>query len=140
MSVFKYGELTISVEPLETLGDWRDYGIKLDAPGHPTEKFKIWYPEEKDRRLVAQVFLYDLIEAYEDPQRFVKRQDVWSTMPPLLLSPEGTKDFLRVAFELKDFLHQAHVDVYKDWALKPLKSDKTIERGPREWMPYKKKI
>lgn len=139
MSVFRYGELAISVEPLETFGGWRDYGVELDVPGHPTEKFKIWYPEEKDHRLVAQVLVYDLIEAYEDPQRFAKRSDKWSNMPRELLSPEGTRDFLRVALKLKEFLHQAHLDVYKDWALKPLESDKGISRGPREWMPSKRK-
>lgn len=139
MSTFQYGPIAITVESLKKAGDWEEYGVRVEAPGIGPSAFRIWYPEERDHRLVAQVIIYDLIEAYEDPQRFVKRKDQWAKVPRDEFSAEGTRNFLRAAIELAPFLHEAHVAVYKDWSLKPLKSDKAISRGPREWMPYKKR-
>jgi len=135
MKTFQYGDLTISVESLQKDGDWEEYGIKVEAPGRQPRAFRVWHPEERDFKAVAVVFIYDLIEAFEDPHRFVKRKDEWAKMPHDKRSREGTRDFIRAATDLEPFLHQAHLDVYKDYARKPLKSDAPPSRGPREWMP-----
>ena len=134
MKTFQYGDLTISVESLQKDGDWEEYGIKVEAPGHGTHAFRVWHPEERDMKIVAQVFLYDLIEAYEDPHRFRTRKLEWAKMPHDKRSPEGTRDFLRAAVDLEQFLHQAHLDVFAQQYGKRL-FPMPLSRGPREWMP-----
>jgi len=138
MSTFKYGDLQISVESLQKDGDWEEFGIKVTAPGRPTYAFRVWHPEERDMKIVAQVFIYDLIEAYEDPHRFVRRKNEWAKMPHEKRSPEGTRDFIRAAMDLEPFLEEAHLDVFREWSPK-LSRPHPIERGPREWMPPKQK-
>lgn len=131
MPDFQYADIKVSVEPLQKKEgtNWTEYGIKIEAPGRGPYAFRSWYPEEREFDIVAQVVLYDLIEAYEDPKRFVKRKGDEKF-------PEKTTDFLRAAVELAPYLHAAHLAVYKSWAKKPLKSDKGISRPPKEWMPF----
>lgn len=135
MKTFKYGEIMITIESLQIQGDWEEYGARISAPGLPTKAFRTWRPTERDKQIVAQVLIYDLIEAYEDPQGFLIRVSKPSFVPQEYASLENNRDFIHVAYNLRDFLYQAHLDVYKEWALKPLKSDPALFRGPREWMP-----
>jgi hypothetical protein len=139
MSTFQYGDLTISVESLRKDGDWEEFGIKATAPGHPTYSFRVWHPEERDLKIVAQVFLYDLIEAYEDPHQFRRRKLEWARMPHEKRSPEGTRDFLRAAVELEPFLQQAHFAVYNEQYGRGVVPPGHLTRSPREWMPPKRK-
>lgn len=126
MSVFKYGDLTISIEPLQKQGEREEYGIRFEVPGREWA-FRAWYPEERDHEIVAQVAVYDMIEAYEDPQRFAKRKG------------EESQEFLRAVGELVPYLHGAHLAIHKAWGYKPYSGVKELERGPREWMPTKRK-
>lgn len=139
MSIHKYGDITIEIESLQIKDPWEEYGITISAPDEPTEKFRIWHIAEKDKQIVAQVLIYDLIQAYEDPQRFLSRVTEGSVLPKEYVSRDENRHFMRAANQLHRFLHQAHLDVYKEWATKPLATQKDIERPPREWMPTKKR-
>jgi hypothetical protein len=135
---FKYGDLEITIDRFEESGDWQEYGIAIQAPGHPRYGFKIWHLTERDTRVIAQVLVYDLIGAYEDPLGFLQKHNYPSHIPKERVSLETNREFVRIADLLHDFLHQAHLDVYKDWALKPLRTETPIQRGPHEWIPRKK--
>ena len=139
MSTHKYGDITIQIDSLQVKGDWEEYGIRISAPGRPTESFSTWHAAEKDKQIVAQVLIYDLIEAYEDPQRFLHRMNDKRFIPSEYVFPEQNREFIRVANNLKDLLHQAHLDVYKEWGQKPRITIKELDRSPREWMPVPKK-
>ena len=139
MESFRYGDLEITVESLGERGVYRERGVTIRAPGHPPYAFTVWHPDEAPAGVVAQVVVYDLIEAYEDPLKFLKRRSSPSYLPPELILSEEDREFVRVAGLLREFLQQAHLDVYRDWTFKPKFPQAPIRRKPKEWYPGKKR-
>lgn len=139
MSIHQYGDITIGVELLQEQGTWQEFGITIRAPRKSPEFFQVWHVAQGDRQAVAQVLIYDLIEAYEDPQRFLRRMNESSHIPEKYVDRDQNRDFMRVANKLRDLLNEAHFAVYKEWGKKPLKTFSIVERSPREWMPTKRK-
>lgn len=132
---FRYGELKVTVESLQTIGQYEEHGVTIEAPGH-FYAFRRWHSVGASLRLVSQVVVYDLIYAYEEPLKFLKQHSSPSYLTAQMRSPEGDRSFVSAAGELGNFLQQAHLDVYKDWSLKPLPAHfQTVARGPFEWFP-----
>jgi hypothetical protein len=131
---FKYGDLEIAVESLQERGGYEEYGIKIEAPGN-SHAFRMWHAGGASNRDVAHVLVYDLIKAYEHPLKFFQQHNDPSYLPQEMRSAEVNREFIRAAEMLKDFLHQAHLDVYREWSVKPMVTEDPIKRGSKEWFP-----
>lgn len=138
MSIHKYGDITISVELLQQQGEWQEFGISIRAPRKTPEFFRVWHVAQGNEKVVAQVLIYDLIEAYENPQKFLRGMNESSHIPAEYIDRDQNRDFIRVANKLHNFLNEAHFAIYKEFRKNPIKPFTILERSPREWMPTRK--
>jgi hypothetical protein len=138
MGAFKYGDLEITVERLRATGVWQEYGMKIQAPGHPLYGFKVWKVGGSKEKVLAEVLIYDLNKAYKRPLDYIQETVRTEAGPRTVTQEEDAVEFARVASELSEFLYRAYRDIYTKRKLDPISGPEAFERGPREWFPGKK--